>query len=67
MQHIVSIWVKIVKLKLWLKSILRVQLELLVNYYSSNLARKPIKTHKDDEKWPLFVNKQVVRINNIGQ
>ena len=45
------------KLNLWLKSILRVQLELLVKYYSSNLARTPIKTHKDDEKWPLYVNK----------
>ena len=22
------------------------------------LARTPIKTHKGDEKWPLFVNKQ---------
>ena len=24
-----------------------------------NLARTPIKTHKGDEKWPLFVNKQL--------
>ena len=23
------------------------------------LARTPIKTHKSDEKWPLFVNKQL--------
>ena len=23
------------------------------------LARTPIKTHKGDEKWPLFVNKQL--------
>ena len=42
-------------------------LELLVKYYSWlwNLARTQIKTHKGDEKWPLFVNKQlfVVCIN----
>ena len=24
-----------------------------------NLARTPFKTHKGDEKWPLFVNKQL--------
>ena len=24
-----------------------------------NLARTPIKTPKGDEKWPLFVNKQL--------
>ena len=24
-----------------------------------NLARTPIKTHKGNEKWPLFVNKQL--------
>ena len=24
-----------------------------------NLARTPIKTHKGDEKWPLFVNNQL--------
>ena len=30
------------KLNLWLKSILRVQLELLVKYYSQNIARTPI-------------------------
>ena len=23
------------------------------------LTRTPIKTHKGDEKWPLFVNKQL--------
>ena len=28
-------------------------------YYSWNLARTPIKIHKGDEKWPLFVNKQL--------
>ena len=30
-----------------------------MKYYSGNLARTPIKTYKDDEKWPLFVNKQL--------
>ena len=43
----------------WLISIPRVQLELLVKYYSRNSARTPIKTNKGDEKWPLFVNKQL--------
>ena len=43
----------------WLKSITRVLLELLVKYYAWNLARIPIKTHKGDERWPLFVNKQL--------
>ena len=28
-------------------------------YYSWNLDRIPFKTHKGDEKWPLFVNKQL--------
>ena len=32
----------------------------MVKYYSWNLARTPIKTHKGDEKYPLFVNKQLV-------
>ena len=27
--------------------------------YSLNLPRTPIKTHKGDKKWPLFVNKQL--------
>ena len=27
--------------------------------YSGNLDRTPIKTHKGDERWPLFVNKQL--------
>ena len=27
--------------------------------YSWNLAKTPIKTHNGDEKWPLFVNKQL--------
>ena len=31
----------------------------IVKYYSSNLARTPIKTYKGDDKWPLFVNKQL--------
>ena len=46
------------------------QNELMVKIYSKslvraigkvflNLARRPIKTHKDNEKWPLFVNKQL--------
>ena len=41
---------------------------LLVQYYSWNLARTPIKTNIGDEKWPLFVNKTVldVHINNIA-
>ena len=26
-----------------------------------NLARTPIKTHKGDEKWPLFISKQLFR------
>ena len=30
-----------------------------MKYYSCNLARIQIKTHKGDEKWPLFVNKQL--------
>ena len=30
-----------------------------MKYYSYNLARTPITTHKGDEKWPLFVNKQL--------
>ena len=37
----------------------RVKLELLVRYYPSHLARTPIKTHKGDGKWPLFVNEQL--------
>ena len=33
-----------------------------------NLSRTPIKTHKGDVKWPLFVNSGLwVHINNIGQ
>ena len=28
-------------------------------YYAWNLARTPMTTHKGDEKWPLFVNKQL--------
>ena len=32
---------------------------LLVKYYSLDLARTPIKAHKGDNKWPLFVNKQL--------
>ena len=47
------------KLNQWLKYVPRVYLELLVKYYSRNLARTPIKTHKGGEKWPLFVNKQL--------
>ena len=30
-----------------------------MKYYSIDLARTPIKTHKGDEKRPLFVNKQL--------
>ena len=30
-----------------------------VKYYLRNLARTPIKAHEGDEKWPLFVNKQL--------
>ena len=41
------------------ESISKVQLKLLVKYHSLNLAGTPIKTHKGDEKWPLFVNKQL--------
>ena len=47
--------------------------ELMVEIYSKSLVRAigkvslmtlilaitPIKTHKSDEKWPLFVNKQL--------
>ena len=58
-QHSEHMGQKVFKLNLWLKTILRVQLELLVKYHSWNLARTPIKTHKGDEKWPLFVNKQL--------
>ena len=48
------------------------QTELMVEIYSKSLARAigkvllmklariQIKTHKGDEKWPLFVNKQLV-------
>ena len=51
-----------------MKYVPRVQLELLVKYYSENLPKIPIKTHRGDEKWPLFVNKQLlVCINNIEQ
>ena len=28
---------------------------------NQHVARTPIKTLKDDEKWPLFVNKQLFR------
>ena len=28
----------------------------MVVVYSESLARTPIKIHKDDEIWPLFVN-----------
>ena len=37
---------------------------------SKELTRTPIKTPKDDKKWPLFVKQTavlVVCINNIGQ
>ena len=34
-------------------------IELLVKYYSCKLAVTPIKIHKGDGKWPLFVNKQL--------
>ena len=30
-----------------------------MKYYLWNCARTTIKTHRDDEKWPLFVNKQL--------
>ena len=33
----------------------------LVKYYSRSLAKTPIKTRKGDEKWSLFVNKQLFR------
>ena len=31
----------------------------LVRPIGKNLAITPIKTHKGDEKWPSFVNKQL--------
>ena len=47
------------------------QIELMVEIYSKSLVRaigkvllvkfRPIKTHKVDDKWPLFVNKQLLR------
>ena len=30
-----------------------------MKYYAWNLARTPIKTHKGDEKLPVFVKKQL--------
>ena len=32
------------------------QTELMFEIYSKSLVRAKIKTHKSDEKWPLFVN-----------
>ena len=31
----------------------------MVKCYPCNLAKTSIKPHKGDEKWPLFVNKQL--------
>ena len=50
------IWVNIFQTESMAESIPSVQLELLIKYYSRNLARTPIQTHIGDEKWPLFVN-----------
>ena len=46
---------------IWVKN---VHTELMVEIYSKSLVRAigkvfPIKTHKGDAKWPLFVNKQL--------
>ena len=47
---------------IWVKNF---QTELIIKIYSKSLVsithldRAPIKTHKGDEKWPLFVNKQL--------
>ena len=69
--HSIAISIKIYQTELmaeiYSKSLVRANgKELLVN-----IARTTIKTHKGDEKWPLFVHKHtavlVVRINNIGQ
>ena len=43
--------------EIYLKSLFRAT--VLVKFYAGNLARTPIKTHKGDEKWTLFVNKQL--------
>ena len=59
MQHSEHMGRQFSKLNSWLKSILRVQLELMVKYYSYNLARTPIKPYKGNENWPSFVNKQL--------
>ena len=36
-----------------------IRAKVVVKYYSLYIARTPIKTHKGDEKWPWFVNKQL--------
>ena len=53
---------------IWVKYL---QTELMVEIYSKSLVRaigkvflvkmskNPIKTHKGDAKWPLFINKQL--------
>ena len=40
------------------KSLVRAIGKVSLRKFSENLART-IKTHKGDEKWPLFVNKQL--------
>ena len=53
------IWVNIFQTELMVeicsKSLVRAIGKRLIFF----LARTPIKTHKGDEKWPLFVNKQL--------
>ena len=52
-------------MSIWVK---KIQTEFMVEIYSESpvraigkvLARTPIETHKGDEKWPLFVNKQLI-------
>ena len=46
---------KSIMVEIFFKSIVRAIGKVLL----MKLTRTPIKTHKGDEKWPLFVNKQL--------
>ena len=58
---IVVIWVNIFQtefmVEMYYKSLVRAFGNVLL--MKSSLARTPINTRKGDEKWPLFVNKQL--------
>ena len=59
MHNIVVIWVNVFQTELMVEICSESLVRAMVKYYSLDVARTPIKTSKGDEKWPLFVNKQL--------